>query len=143
MSTFRKIREIDDKSKYGVYGWIRRAEQELELPHIPQIITSICILYSCIKTEQKDLDEISGFVETEFHLYKKQWKGKRKQYHKMIKTCIDKVLSKYKSKTRYCGTDAKEFLNAHENKEYIEKAVIMYLDHYEWGLRNYFPKIKH
>ena len=45
MAFLKKLSKIDDKTKYGVYGWIRKAEQELQLRHIPLMISSICILY--------------------------------------------------------------------------------------------------
>ena len=46
MSTvLKKLSKIDDKTKFGVYGWIRKAEEELKLQHIPVMISSICILY--------------------------------------------------------------------------------------------------
>ena len=44
-SLFKKLSKIDDATKYGVYGWIRKAEEELNLCHIPHMISSICILY--------------------------------------------------------------------------------------------------
>ena len=42
---FSKLSEIDNKTKYGVYGWIRKAELELKITHIPLMISNICILY--------------------------------------------------------------------------------------------------
>ena len=46
MSSFlKKLSKIDDKTKYGVYGWIRKAEQELRCRHIPLMISNICVLY--------------------------------------------------------------------------------------------------
>lgn len=46
MSAFlKKLSNIDSKTKYSVYGWIRKAEEELKLGHIPLLISSICILY--------------------------------------------------------------------------------------------------
>ena len=44
-SFLKKLSEIDDRIKYGVYGWIREMEQALQLSHIPLMISSICILY--------------------------------------------------------------------------------------------------
>ena len=44
-SLFKQISKIDDRTKYSVYGWIRKAEYELKLGHIPMMIQSICILY--------------------------------------------------------------------------------------------------
>ena len=45
MSLLRRLKNIDNRTKSSVYGWIRRAEQELQLCHISQMISSICILY--------------------------------------------------------------------------------------------------
>ena len=56
-SLSKKLSQIDDKTKYGVYGWIRKAGQELELNHVPLMISSICILYYC-------QDEIFDIVST-------------------------------------------------------------------------------
>lgn len=47
-SFFDRLNEIDDRTRYGVYGWIRRASSELELGHIPLRIQSICILYFAV-----------------------------------------------------------------------------------------------
>eukprot|EP01084_Bolivina_argentea_P104079 186397_1 len=44
-TVLKRLSVIDDRTKYGVYGWIRKAEQELQLPHIPLMISNICILY--------------------------------------------------------------------------------------------------
>ena len=44
-SFLKKLSKIDTRTKYGVYGWIRQAEQELQLRHVPLMISSICILY--------------------------------------------------------------------------------------------------
>ena len=44
-SVLKRLSKIDNKTKYGVYGWIRKAEQELQLSHIPSSISDICILY--------------------------------------------------------------------------------------------------
>ena len=43
-SLFKKLSTIDTRMKYGVYGWIRKAERELIVRHIPQMISCICIL---------------------------------------------------------------------------------------------------
>ena len=45
MSLLKKLQKIDDQTKYAVYGWLRKAEEELNLNHIPLMISSICILY--------------------------------------------------------------------------------------------------
>ena len=47
---------IDDRIKYGVYGWIRKAEQELSLYHVPDMISNIIILYF---HEDEIFDEIT------------------------------------------------------------------------------------
>ena len=39
MSFLKKLSKIDDKTKYGVHGWIRKAEKELQLGHIPLMIS--------------------------------------------------------------------------------------------------------
>ena len=44
-SCWRKLSKIDRRTKYAVYGWIRKAEQELQLSHTPLMVSSICILY--------------------------------------------------------------------------------------------------
>ncbi len=44
-SCFKLLSKIDQTTKYVVYGWIREAEVELKLVHIPMMISSICILY--------------------------------------------------------------------------------------------------
>ena len=41
----KRLSKIDEKTKYGVYGWIREAEESLQLGHVPLMISSICILY--------------------------------------------------------------------------------------------------
>ena len=41
----KRLSKIDDMIKYGVYGWTRKAEQELTLHHVPIMISSIIILY--------------------------------------------------------------------------------------------------
>ena len=43
--SFKKLSKIDERTKYAVYGWIRKAEEELSFRHVPLVITSICILY--------------------------------------------------------------------------------------------------
>ena len=46
MSSFvKQLKKVDDRTKYGVYGWVRKAEQELKLQHVPMMISSIIILY--------------------------------------------------------------------------------------------------
>ena len=46
MSSFwKKLSIIDNKTKYAIYGWMRKTEEELSLCHIPIIISSICIIY--------------------------------------------------------------------------------------------------
>ena len=45
MSSLKLLANIDARYKYSVYGWIRKAEQELQLNYIPLMIRSICILY--------------------------------------------------------------------------------------------------
>ena len=46
MTTFAaKLSKIDTKTKFGVMGWIRKAEMELRLSQIPQMLKSICVLY--------------------------------------------------------------------------------------------------
>lgn len=44
-TALKRLSKIDRKIKYGVYGWIRRAEIELEIANIPLMIQSICLLY--------------------------------------------------------------------------------------------------
>ena len=39
------LSKIDKRTKYGVYGWIRQAEEELNLDAVPNGICSIIILY--------------------------------------------------------------------------------------------------
>ena len=41
----KKLSKIDERTKYGVYGWMRQAEKELQLGYIPLMIQSICLLY--------------------------------------------------------------------------------------------------
>ena len=41
---FHKLARIDKDTKYGVYGWIRRAEKELRLSHVPIMIYNICVI---------------------------------------------------------------------------------------------------
>ena len=65
MASLKKLGEIDDKTKYSVYGWIRTAENELKLDYIPIMIKSICILYYYddevfdVNTSDIDVGEIS------------------------------------------------------------------------------------
>ena len=57
MSSFlKRLSKIDDRIKYGVYGWIRKAEQELNQQHVPLMISSIIILYF---HEEEIFDEIT------------------------------------------------------------------------------------
>ena len=44
-SFFKKLSKIDERTKYSVYGWVRKAEQELSLNNIPLTISNICVLY--------------------------------------------------------------------------------------------------
>ena len=44
-SFIKQLNKVDDRTKCGVYGWVRKAEQELSLQHIPMMISSIIILY--------------------------------------------------------------------------------------------------
>ena len=44
-SIFKRLHKIDIKTKHGVYGWIRRAEDELQIQNIPSMISNICLLY--------------------------------------------------------------------------------------------------
>ena len=44
-SCCKELAKIDKKTKYGVYGWIRKAEMELQLFNIPLMIANICVLY--------------------------------------------------------------------------------------------------
>ena len=57
---WKKLSQIDKRTKYGVYGWIREAEAALELGHIPLMISSICILYFY---EDEMFDEIADAVK--------------------------------------------------------------------------------
>ena len=41
----KQLKDIDNRTKYAVYGWIRRKEKSLRLLNVPSQITSICILY--------------------------------------------------------------------------------------------------
>ena len=45
VSFIKQLNAVDPRTKYGVYGWIRKAEQELKLEHIPMMINSIIILF--------------------------------------------------------------------------------------------------
>ena len=44
-SCCKKLAHIDTKTKYGVYGWMRKAEVELQLSQSPLMIANICVLY--------------------------------------------------------------------------------------------------
>ena len=44
-NSFKSLSQVDKRSKYGVYGWIRRAEKELQSSNIPEGIYSLIILY--------------------------------------------------------------------------------------------------
>ena len=37
--------KIDNRTKYGVYGWIREAEKELQLSDIPDAVCMVIILF--------------------------------------------------------------------------------------------------
>ena len=41
----KQLNNIDKRTKYSVFGWIRNQERELKLHNVPQMISSICILY--------------------------------------------------------------------------------------------------
>ena len=45
MSFFQELSKIDERTKYTVYGWLRELENELKIETIPDIITTITILY--------------------------------------------------------------------------------------------------
>ena len=42
---FKRLSKIDNRTKFGVYGWVREAEETLNIGNVPQMISSICILY--------------------------------------------------------------------------------------------------
>ena len=58
---FRKLIKIDDRSRYGVYGWIRKAEMDIKIGNIPLIIQSICLLYFY---EEEMFDVINKHVQS-------------------------------------------------------------------------------
>ena len=43
--SFKEVNNIDVRTRYTVYGWIRRQEQELEIENMPPILAVIIILY--------------------------------------------------------------------------------------------------
>ena len=43
--SLKLLKQIDKRTKCTVYGWIRELEAALNIPHIPTMISSICILY--------------------------------------------------------------------------------------------------
>ena len=45
MALLKKCPRIDDRTKYAVYGWIRKCEQQLQLQNVPKGIADIIILY--------------------------------------------------------------------------------------------------
>lgn len=45
MAFFKKLSAIEDNKKNSVYGWIREAERDLRLHHVPLMISGLCILY--------------------------------------------------------------------------------------------------
>ena len=45
MSSLKLLSKVDGKTKDTVYGWIREAEKESQIGHIPMMLSSICILY--------------------------------------------------------------------------------------------------
>ena len=46
MSAFLKqLVNIEKKTKYTVYGWVRELEKALKLSNIPDLVTAVCILY--------------------------------------------------------------------------------------------------
>ena len=44
-SWLKQLSKIDIRTKHTVHGWIRKAEQELQIGYIPNMIRSICIIY--------------------------------------------------------------------------------------------------
>ncbi len=44
-SSLKSLSTIDARTKYAVYGWIRKSEIELEICHIPMMLRCICSLY--------------------------------------------------------------------------------------------------
>ena len=67
MSLLKKLSKIDNYTKYGVYGWIRQAEEELNIGHVPPIISNICILYY---TEDEIFDRIMNMEATNLEISK-------------------------------------------------------------------------
>ena len=53
--SLKQLRNVDKRTKYAVYGWMRNKEKELRLSHTPAMISSICILYL-------SEDEIFGII---------------------------------------------------------------------------------
>ena len=46
MSSVQKIlSNMNQKTKYCVYGWIRKAEEELQLGYFPIVLSKLCVLY--------------------------------------------------------------------------------------------------
>ena len=61
-SLLKKLSNIDTRTKYGVYGWIREAEKELQIANVPLTIHSICILY--IRDEEEfDEELINDYIK--------------------------------------------------------------------------------
>ena len=56
-SLLKQLSQIDLRTKCSVYGWIREAEKELTVEHIPLMLASICVVYV-----GKIDDEIFGIV---------------------------------------------------------------------------------
>ena len=44
-ASLKTVSKIDERAKYGVYGWLREAEKELNLEYIPPLIANLCILF--------------------------------------------------------------------------------------------------
>ena len=42
---FTRLAKINDKTKYAVHGWLRKNQQLLQLPNIPNMITAIAVLF--------------------------------------------------------------------------------------------------
>ena len=57
--SFKQLKNIDKRTKYTVYGWMRNEENQLKLSCIPSMVTSICILYF-------RKDEIFEIVQVEY-----------------------------------------------------------------------------
>lgn len=43
--SFKRLSETNNRAKYSVHGWIREAEKELKLEHIPEMLKSVCIIF--------------------------------------------------------------------------------------------------